>query len=294
MQLIKPATIDDAVLTDSNVALETAWNSGTTYAEGAVVRVGDTLYRSTGSGNVGNDPTAEGTTHWSEDGPANRWAMFDTAVGTQTINADSVEVTLEPTGFVDSFALLNLSGATVQVTLQIGEDDPYFDETYSLIDNSAVIDWWTWLFEPIKQQTDLAVTGLAPFYGPTINVSVNAPSADAKVGTLVIGQAKYIGRTQYGARLGIDDFSRKETDDFGVSTLLRRTFRRRGDYSVTITNDALDGIYTLLSDLRATPLIWIPTDSFGATLLYGWYREFATEITYPTESLVTLSLEGLS
>lgn len=296
MRLIMPVTVDDAVLVSSNVPEEDAWDVMETYAQGDIARVTSSLYRSVQNGNTGHDPASDADAEWwIRIGPSNRWRMFDEAVGTQTTNPDSIEVELAPSGFVDSFALLNLSAATAQVTFRIGEEDPYFDETYLLIDNSAVVDWWTWLFEPIKRQTDLAVTGLPPYFGPTVEVTLSAPDATAACGALIIGQSKQIGSTALGARLGIDDFSRKETDpDFGVTTLLKRGFRRRGDYTVLIENGALDGIYATLSELRATPLIWIPSDAYGATLIYGWYREAQTEIAYPNHSLVSLSLEGLT
>ena len=51
----------------------------------------------------------------------------------------------------------------------------------------------------------------------------------------------------------------------------------------------------LLEDLRATPAVWLGTDSsdYDSLNVYGYYRDFNIEITYPSYSLCRLEIEGL-
>jgi hypothetical protein len=52
----------------------TLWVSATTYSAGAKVGGSDgMIYQSVGSGNVGNDPTADGGSHWTNTGVLNPW-----------------------------------------------------------------------------------------------------------------------------------------------------------------------------------------------------------------------------
>ena len=50
------------------------WNSGTTYAAGNPVRGSDgIIYTSVGAGNIGNDPTTDGGTNWTNTGVMSPW-----------------------------------------------------------------------------------------------------------------------------------------------------------------------------------------------------------------------------
>lgn len=293
MKLINPVAVSGGVLADSNVSEETAWAIGTTYALDASVRVGATLYQSQAGSNVGNDPATDDGTWWVATGAANRWKMFDNAVNTQTERADSIEVELAPTGFVDALALLNVSAATAQVVFTVDGTD-IFDQTYTLLDDSAVIDWWTYFFEPIRRQTDLAITGIPSYYSPEITVTLAESGATVKCGALVIGQLATIGVTGMGASIGYDDFSRVVEDEFGVSALIKRDYRRRGNYPVKIENTALDGVFRLLTEIRGTLVVWIPSDTYGSTFTYGWARELNIEIAYPHHSNCNLNLIGVT
>src|SRR4030042_548908 len=71
------------------------------------------IYESLQAGNVGNTPRLS-PTFWLDSGNTNRWKMFDKSVSSRTINADSIAVTLQPTGRCDSVALLNISAASAR------------------------------------------------------------------------------------------------------------------------------------------------------------------------------------
>ena len=70
------------------------------------------VYESLGSGHVGNTPRSS-PTFWLDLGDTNRWKMFDRSVASRTTNADSIAITLQPTGRCDSVALINISADTV-------------------------------------------------------------------------------------------------------------------------------------------------------------------------------------
>src|SRR3990172_2608011 len=71
------------------------------------------IYESLQAGNVGNTPRLS-PTWWLDTGNTNRWRMFDASISSRTINADSIAITLMPTGRCDSLALLNIAAATAR------------------------------------------------------------------------------------------------------------------------------------------------------------------------------------
>lgn len=302
MKVVRPVTVNDAALTSSNVA-ETdgsagLWLVGTPYTVGQTVRyvianvhqVYECLVNNTGVA-----PPSDAT-KWALMGATNRWKMFDGSVQAQTTNATSIAVVLAmlSTERVDSVILLNLSAASVQVTATDTVDGVVYDETVSLVSDSGITDWYAYFFEPIIRVTDLALTDLPPYAGASIAVTVTDTGATAACGECVLGLSREIGSTQYGAKVGIQDFSVKEQDDFGNYSILERSFAKRGEFTVWVESGAVDWLQTLLADYRATPIVYIGSDAYNASIVYGFYKDFSIDIAYEKTSVCTIDIEGLT
>jgi hypothetical protein len=301
MKIIRPMTIDDAALFSSNVAENdyAAYNAGTSYSLGTrvIYVVADThwIIESLQNGNIGNTPTGLTTdTWWLKVGNTNRWKMFDQAVQSQTENADTIDVEIVADGRADSVALLNVSAASVLVTMTDAIDGEVFNESYSLVSDSGITDWYAYFFEPIVRLQDLVVTGMPPYANATIEVTLTDTGNTAKCGALVVGLSRELGFTQYGLTLGITDYSVKTQDDFGNYTILERSFRRISDVPVLVQNSLIDQAMILLSSYRATPTVYIGAEEFGSTIIYGFYKDFSITIAYVDYSIFNLSLEGLT
>lgn len=300
MRLIRPVAVIDAVLVDSNVPeSEPVYSGAATYAKDAVVRgnTTDTAHRTFKSliaSNTGQPLTDD--TKWLETGATNRWMMFDGSVQSQTTNANSIEVELQSPMRVDSVALLNLDAASVTVTMTDAIDGEVFDETYSLVSPSGIIDWYSYFFEPIERLSDILVTGLPPYANAVVAVSLDDAGGTARCGALVFGQSREIGATQYGASVGILDYSRKERDAFGNFVVVERAFANRADFTVWVEKGLTDQVKNLLSGYRATPIVYVGSEDpqYASTIVYGFFRDFSLELSYPTHSICSLSIEGLT
>jgi hypothetical protein len=60
-----------------------------------------------------------------------------------------------------------------------------------------------------------------------------------------------------------------------------------------VANNDIDKMQRTLASLRATPALYIGSDRFDATLIYGFYRDFEINIEYYTHSECSIELEGL-
>lgn len=179
--------------------------------------------------------------------------------------------------------------------VSVGSTDyDVYAEGFSLISDSAISDWYGYFFEDIVRVQDFAVTDIPLYYSPKINVSLLDSGATVAIGTLVIGQSYEIGGTLYGAEIGIVDYSRKEVDDFGAWEIVERSFAKRGKFTVFMDNSAINLTRQMLQGYRATPIVWVGSDDYESTIIYGFYRTWAIEIAYPTKSYCTLEIEGLT
>lgn len=57
---------------------------------------------------------------------------------------------------------------------------------------------------------------------------------------------------------------------------------------------AIDDVARNLAALRASPVLWIGSESFESLTVYGFYKEFSIDLAYPTVSYCSLTIEGLT
>lgn len=298
MKIIRPFIVNDAAFVSSNV-LENdhaAYSAATTYALGArVISISlnvHRVYESLANANLGNALTD--TTKWLLVGNTNRWKAFDTSVQSQTSNASTITYQLVVNERMDSLVFLNASAATARVQMTDATDGLVYDKTYSLVSTSGINNWYSYFFEPIVRLADLAVTDLSPYVNSTINITLTDTGNTVLLGGLIMGLQRDIGETNYGARVGITDYSVKQQDTFGNYSVLQRSFRKRGNFTVAVKSSVVDELGIVLAALRATPAVYIGTDSYTSSLIYGFFRDYDVTIEYPTHSIMTIEIEGLT
>jgi hypothetical protein len=232
--------------------------------------------------------------HWLDRGADNRWRMFDQSNSSETSAPEEIDVSVDVIGRADSVSLLNITAATVQIIVTTDADGEIYNQTFDLVSDSGVTDWYAYFFEPIIRRSDLVVTDLPANADPNVQVIMLEPGGDTVCGTMVIGQSFFLGDTVYGAKLGIQDYSRKVADDFGNFSIVERAFSKRATFKVVIQNTRIDAIMAFLTSLRAIPVVYRGTDEFASTYIYGFFRDFSVEIAYVSQSYCNLEIEGLT
>src|SRR5687768_6334460 len=111
---------------------------------------------------------------------------------------------------------------------------------------------------------------------------------------MVVGPIIDFGSTQYGVEVGIRDFSRKEQDDYGNYTIVERAYSKRATYPLLLAADKVDSFQQVLAGLRATPVVFIGSDQYSSTAVYGFYIDFSIEIAYLYYSVCSIEVEGLT
>jgi hypothetical protein len=221
--------------------------------------------------------------------------MFNGSIQSQTSRADSIDVSLaSSTERLDSVALFNVDCATVRVTVTDATDGLVYDQTVNMVSDSGITDWYAYFFEPIIRIADYVFTELPPYLGATVRALLSDSGGTAKCGACVLGLSRAIGGTQYGASTGIQDYSIKQADDFGNYTILERAYNKRAVFQVIVENSLIDALQTLLAGYRATPVVYVGSDLYASTMVYGFYKDFSTVIAYPNESILSIELEGLT
>lgn len=127
----------------------------------------------------------------------------------------------------------------------------------------------------------------------TITVYILSGAGLVEVGEVVYGIQSVVGRTNYGTAIGIKSYSRKETDEFGKVTVIKRKNSKYADYDVDIDNVKLASVQRLFSDIDSVPCVFIGNPDLEETIVYGFYSDFKATISFPTVSKCNLRVEGL-
>lgn len=297
MKVIRRVEFDRATMLVSSDAVEAyaAWSGATTYALGDRVRYTDfNVYESLQAGNLNKIPT-NAPLWWVLVGPDNTQAMFDTQIETETTATGSVTVVVAP-GAVDS-VYVAANANSITLTVRDGLAGPIvFEETRSLT-GEYVYDWYQYFFwDPTFRRTQEVFLDIPPFADAHLTLTVDSGLGSVEVGVFTFGRLLSIGDTGLGATAGIIDYSRKETDEFGQTLFVQRGYSKRLSAQVMVQNTQLNRVQRTLYDLRAVPSVWIGSTDASLSeplVLFGFYRDFNTEIAYPRQSLCSLELEGL-
>lgn len=297
MQIITPIEISESNLTASSIAEDDApaWLVGTSYALGDEVIFGHAVYESLEAANLGNQPDTD-PLRWLRLGATNRYKAFDKRISDPATAADQISYTLAHDGnFVSGIAVFGMAGATLQIEVTDPADGLVFSETYTLFDDTGAVDWYSYFFSPIGvQRAEVIEVEIPPYLYASTTITVTNTGGIARIGQIAIGRVLDLGVTSYGTSLSIEDYSRKDRDQFGNAIIVERAFAQLIDYSIRVTTQAARQLQSTLAQYRTIPVVWIgsPTERLG-TLVYGYYRRFDIVLAGPTVSDASIEVEGL-
>lgn len=272
------------------------WSSGTSYADGVVIRYANKLWESLQNSNLNKQPDTN-PTWWLELGPDNIHAAFDSQISTTSIATTKMTFVVK-VGAIDSVALINMAAVTARLAM--------FDPVAGVVARRIaglsgldVYDWYQYFFyDPLITRTQVVFSELPSYSNSYITIELEGnPSEIVSLAVAIFGLQETMGGTQYGATSGIIDYSIKETDEFGNVTFVKRNFSKRLSAQVFVENVVLNRVQRFLYNIRATPVVWVGSDDpqlEEAVVVYGFYKEFSVDIAYPSHSLCSLEIEGLT
>lgn len=297
MRVIKSVVTTDTILTSSNIPEDEypAWVSGTSYTALDKVIYEHKIYERIVTG-VGTTPPDLDQVNWLDSGYTNRYRMFDNIISSVSSKMGGIEFTLTPNQVINGIALLNVNASTVRVVMNDPIEGVVYDRTKELRSSSNVIDYYSYFFAPLINLGDLDTAiflDLPNKPTATITVYVSSGVGLVEVGEVVYGVQSIVGRTNYGTAIGITSYSRKDTDEFGKVTVIKRKNSKYADYDIDIDNTNLAFVQRLFQDIDSIPCVFVGNPEMEELIVYGFYKDFKATISFPTVSKCTLRVEGL-
>lgn len=299
--VVSPIQITTAMLLSTNVP-ETdyaVWSILPHYGLGDRVILTSThkVYQSLQASNHEKNPATE-PLWWIEVSPTNRWKLLDNSLSSATVQATNILYRIKPGQAINAVAALNVLNAT-RVNLKVyspytGSPGLVYSESIDFNPLPVAPDWWSFFYGARLAQTQVIRSDI-PSYTDCIVEMEFIGGAALSVGSLLMGQQRAFGLgIKYGARVGIQDYSRKETNDFGDTILVQRAFAKRASFDMLVDKAEVDSLQSFLSSVRATVCLWIGSSEYEATTVYGFYKNFDILINYPEHADCELEIEGLT
>ena len=298
MKIVVPVPITDARLSSSSLVEDEypLWDIAQAYVIGdRVIYVAvdiHNIYEAVAT-STAVDPYSDTGTYWVKVGSTNKYKMFDASVASQSVDSGTINVTVRLNEPIDTIAFIGTDATSVTVTITDPVAGVVYNAATSLVDPAGIDDWYEYFYEAPQRKVDSMLTNLPRYGGAAIRVVLSSPSGLVGCAEMVFGRAKEIGWTQYGAKVGIVDYSVKAINVFGEYALVKRAFHKTADFTVFIEPTAVDGLQALLASYRSDPVVYVGDDSFGSTIIYGFYRDFNVDIAYPSYSVCSITIEGL-
>ncbi len=287
----------------SNVPItEPLYSASNTYAEDDFVYLSSTnkVYQSLQSANTGHNPLETDSLWWYEYSAINRCKPFDKKIGSQVEYAGDILYTFNP-GIIEGVAFFNIENI-VKVHIMVTDattKEVVYNSSVSLASNEEtyIFDWYSYFFSEFQLLTTAVRTEIPPYENSICAIQfIREEGTVAKVGEIVLGKIHVVGSTQYAPEISIIDYSKKTTDVFGNYTIIERAYSKRVSASVVVFNKDINWVQKLISEVRATPIVWIVSeeDSYSEGLIvYGYYKDFSIVIPHPIWSEMNLQIEGL-
>lgn len=303
MKFIRTTPITDAVLVSSSVAEDDApvWVASSPYAVGNLVIRPNVhrIFERQVAGTSATFPEAD-PINWVDVGPTNRHAMFDSKVGTVTSAPESMTVVLAA-GRINSLAILGLDANIAAVTLT-ASGEVVFDATINLVNGTRVGNWYDYFYEPFEQVTELVLKDLVdaalidmPAYGEgVLTITLSRPGGTVSCGLLAVGMLFTVGKTDYGGKVSIRDYSQKEADKFGNWGLNPGEYSKLMSLTVEVPAARADAVSKAVTRYRATNSIWLGADQFGCLVIYGFPAEWSLLPRDAKTWIFSADIEGMT
>lgn len=271
---------------------EIEWTVGATFLNGEVIRWGHYLYKYTGvSGtNSTNNPTID-TLQWEYYRASNYYSMIGGNTKDQTINADTIDVTIDLNRY-DTISLLNMDAESVELTItdNITSDillNTMYDLTYREVTN-----YTQFFFAPFKYRRRIYIP--IPFYSQArARIEINKIGGVAKCGRLIVGRSEDLGITLFGITADLDTYSREELTSFGDIIQVSDNPTYRNTFRIKVPSQNFEYLKDLRKDLDFIQVLFIGDEEdnsrFQSLLSYGYWENASIPLDNPVLSEMTLT-----
>lgn len=248
--------------------------------------------------NRAHDPTTDDGTRWTDVGPTNKWAMFDTTTTAPTEVASPLIVELTLGQRADS---LGLSGLVADEAFIEAIFDSVVIKTWTLpLLYRSVASWYEHLVTPFRFRSKTALWDIPAESSLTIRLTLTRAVGNVKCGFAIPGRQIYLGDTRAGAEPGGKSYYRATTDDDGNTKITPGAVKKTTKQTVMFEKVRAPIIDDARRDLSGKIAFWSAVDDatddfFEPMQVVGFYEDMTPSLApeAPDYGLLSLTVREL-
>lgn len=308
-KIVIPFNVKDANIVSISIPENDylAWDAITNYDLGDLVIVTGTdvhqVWRSVHGitdtypiGNVGYPPSAEldlnNPVHWSLVGATNAYKIFDAYTSSQAVAKDNISFTVKNLGIVNTVGLINIDASQAQIIVYDMSDVEVYNQTVDLVSYATFASYYDYYFTPFLRKNVYVFEDIPPIENAKIVINLTA-IGEVKIGNFVGGYGYFIAGINHSSSIRQKDFSIKEQLPTGEYFFAEGATSTVADFFFTLPNEKVDLLQRLIQLLRAKPALYVGSEFYESTNLFGIVLDAPTTLSYETHSECRMQVESL-
>lgn len=273
--------------TDENYEI---WDSTKEYQTGDFVIFQNQIYKCATSGISSVSPNLD-IYKWVNFGFMNSRRFMDNQVSTISTNKNDTQIVIKTEKEIDTIALFKLDGAFVEIYDKNGK---LLTEKINLTYKNSR-SWWQYFFGEWTYKHDAIIKLDKPYKGE-ITIKIYKGKFGANLGHLVLGNRFFIGVSIYGAKIGIVDYSKITSDEFGNKNFSKGKNAKFTDILVVVGSERVDTVREELEKLAGRVALFIGDEreyGYQSLMIFGYYKDFSILLDNYKTSECQISIEGV-
>lgn len=304
-----PSTVLDANIVSINIPENDypVWDAGTTYGLGDLVivtslnihQVYQSVHGVTGTyplGNIGYNPLSEldldNPVHWSLVGATNAYKIFDTYTSSQAVYQDIITFEVKDLGVINTIGLLNIDAAQASLVGYDMSDNEIYNATVDLTSYATFASYYDYYFTPFLRRNVYVFEDIPPVENGRFIITLTAVG-DVKLGNFVAGYGYEMAAINYESSVRQKDYSIKQQLPTGEYFFAEGATSTIADFYFTLPNEKFDLLQRLIQLLRARPALYVGSELYESTTLFGIIIDAPSTLTYVGHSTCRMQVESL-
>ena len=251
------------------------WSNATTYVVGNKVIYGNYIWICSFAGSLNFEPK-ENSPHWTKWGTSNYWSLIDLRSQTLTVVNSDFVVEFDKVG-IETLVIGYFKGVSILVEVLDSLDNVISTETFSNPRRDGLPSYLNWIRAKFIDYSSRSKVFYLPFFGSKVRVTFSKGSyPNVQVGFMVGGRSTQMGRTKEGVKLGRTSYTIKNTDEFGITTIISRAKRKYHDFETSVNSDIAMNTLRIIENYEDTVMAFIidnnPNSKYENIVTLGVYE----------------------
>lgn len=216
--------------------------------------------------------------------------ILDDKLYTQVEHNEKIYLKLQ-TSLSENISFFRLDGVNEIYIKQLDGTDVVLEKTIDLRrDDFSNI--WEYFYEDFEFKENFFDE---MFSIPNSIVEIEIRGANTpKVGMIVLGRAKYIGRTDYEAKVGIEDFFNLDEDSDSEPIYTPNKYHQLFESRLYINPSNVARVGKILKKRRGKKTVWIANKSDEAKIVLGYLQEFKPVYVANGKAVCNIEIQGVN